>query len=183
MVVVKFPRRQLTFVGDAALDFDDASGTEIRPSEFFLAGPYYFDGTTGSARQTSRLDSGIAGVLPAVRRARIGHNHAHAALRQMENSRELVAVGEWPLRASPHREFPIGPLSHGRARLQRSMCDVCNSVGCVEPMRGACQPLFHGTFLLSETVLGLGGPVLLEIRKKFLIGNLWKLFPFRVYGL
>src|SRR6266849_7610382 len=143
MVVVKFPRRQLTFVGDAALDFDDASGTEIRPSEFFLAGPYHFDGTTGSARQTSRLDSGIAGVLPAVRRARIGHNHAHAALRQMENSSELVAVGERALRPSPHRELSIGPLSYSRPRLERSMRDKRNSISGVEPMRGARQALFH----------------------------------------
>src|SRR5258708_462546 len=135
MVVVKFPSCQRAVAGNAALDFDDTSGTEIRPSEFFFAGPHHFDGATGSARQTCGLDSGIAGVLSSIRRSRIRHNYAHAALRQMENRRKFIAVGKWPLRASPHGEFSISPLRHGRARLERSMSDVRNVISGVEPMR------------------------------------------------
>src|SRR5437879_6083413 len=119
MVVVKFPRRQLTFVGDATLDFDDASGTGIRPSEFFLAGPYYFDGATSSARQTSGFDSGITRVFPSIRGSHVRYNHAHAALGQMENSCKLITVGKRPLRVGPHCEFPISPLSYSRPRLER----------------------------------------------------------------
>src|SRR5438093_10458655 len=90
MVVVKFPRHQDAVAGDAALDFADTCGPEIRPGEFFLAGPHHFDGATGSARQTRGFDSGIAGVLPTVCRTRVRHNHAHAALRQMENSVRVI---------------------------------------------------------------------------------------------
>src|SRR3989442_11791691 len=115
MVVVKFPRHQDAVAGDAALDFDDTCGPEIRPGEFFLSGPYHFDGTTGSARQTSGLDSGIAGVLPTVCRTRVRHNHAHAALRQMENSRKLIAVGKGPLHPGPHHELSLAPLRNGPA--------------------------------------------------------------------
>src|SRR6266849_7332646 len=161
MVVVKFPSCQRAVAGNAALDFDDTSGTEIRPGEFFLAGPHHFDGAASSARQTSGLDSGVTGVLPAIRGTRIRHNYAHAALRQMENRRKLVAVGEGPLRTGPDREFPIGPLSHRRARLERSMRDVRDVVSGVEPMRRARQPLFHGASLVSKAVPGSagGGPL------------------------
>src|SRR6266404_3668937 len=125
MIVVKFPSCQRAVAGNAALDFDDTSGTEIRPGEFFFAGPHHFDGAASSARQTSGLDRSVTGVLPAVRRAGVRHNHAHTAFRQMENSRKLIAVGEWPLRAGPHGEFSIiSPLRYGRARLERSMSDV-----------------------------------------------------------
>src|SRR5260370_7566794 len=83
----------------------------------------------------------------------------------MENFRKLVAVGKRPLRPGPHRQLPISPLSYGCSRLERKMRDVGNGVGCVEPMRRACQPLFHGTFLLSESILGFRSCVLPEIRK------------------
>src|SRR5437667_2717142 len=165
MVVVKFPSCQRAVAGNAALDFDDASGAEIRPGEFFLAGPDHFDGAASSPRQTSGLDRGIAGVLPTVRRAGVRHNHADTALRQMEDSRKLIAVSEWPLRAGPHGEFSIRPLRHGRPRLERSMRDVRDVISGVEPVCRAGQPFFHGTLLLAEAVLGFGG-VLLEVSKK-----------------
>src|SRR6266851_8280672 len=131
MVVVKFPSRQRAVAGNAALDFDDTSGTEIRPGEFFLAGPHHLDGAASSTRQTSSLDRSIAGVLPAVCRAGVRYNHAHTAFRQMESGRKLVAVGEGPLRTGPDREFLIGPLSHRRARLKRSMRNVRNVISGV----------------------------------------------------
>src|SRR6267154_5268093 len=167
MVVVKFPSCQRAVAGNAALDFDDTSGTEIRPGEFFLAGPHHFDGADSSACQTSSLDRGITGVLPAVRRAGVRHNHAHAALWQMENRRKLIAVGEWPLRAGPNGKFSISPLRHGRARLERSMSDVRNVISGIEPVRRAGQPFFHGTLLLAEAVLGVGGGILLQVNKEF----------------
>src|SRR5258708_19735616 len=121
MVVVKFPSCQRAVAGDAALDFDDTSGTEIRPGEFFLARPHHLDGAASSTCQTSGLDRSVTGVLPAVRRAGVRHNHAHAALRQMENRRKLIAVGEWPLRAGPHAEFSTTPPPHARPRLHPSI--------------------------------------------------------------
>src|SRR6266436_832362 len=183
MVVVKFPSGQRAVAGNAALDFDDTSGTEIRPGEFFLTGPHHFDGAASSACQTSSLDRSVTGVLPAVRRASVRHNHAHTAFRQMENRCKLIAVGEWPLRAGPHSEFSLVPPRYGRARLERSMSDVRNGIRRVEPMRCAGQPFFHGTLLLSEAVLGFGGGVLLQVGKKFLIGDLRNLFPFRFHGV
>src|SRR5712671_5464601 len=167
MVVVKFPSGQRAVAGNAALDFDDTSGTEIRPGEFFLTGPHHFDGAASSACQTSSLDRSVTGMLSAVRRASVRHNHAHTAFRQMENRRKLIAVGEGPLRASPDGEFSISPLRHGRARLERSMSDVRNGIRRVEPVRRARQLLFHGTLLLSEAVLGVGGGALLQVSKKF----------------
>src|SRR5258708_40079305 len=99
----------------------------------------------------------------------------------MENRRKLIAVSEWPLRAGPHGEFSISPLRQGRARLERSMRNVRNVISGVEPMRRACQLFFHGTFLLAEPVLDFGGPVLLQVGKKFLMGDLRNLFPFRFH--
>src|SRR5216683_2177845 len=183
MVVVEFPRGQRSITGDAAFDFDDARGPEVCPGKLFLAGPYHLHGTPGSARESSGFDGGVTRMLPSVRRARIRHNHAHAALRQMENSREFIAVGEWPLRTGPYCEFPLGPLSYGRARLERSMRDVCNGVSRVEPVRSACEPRFPSTFLLAESILLLRSSVLLEVPKEFFIGNLWNLFPFHLHGI
>src|SRR6266446_5839332 len=183
MVVVEFPRGQRSITGDAAFDFDDRRGPEVYPGKLFLAGPRHRRGTPGSARESSGFDGGVTRMLPSVRRARIRHNHAHAALRQMENSREFIAVGEWPLRTGPYCEFPVGPLSYGRARLERSMRDVCNGVSRVEPVRSACEPLFHRTFLLTETIIRLPSGVLLEVPEEFFIGNLWNLFPFRLHGI
>src|SRR5260370_8280819 len=101
MVVVKFPSCQRAVAGNAALDFDDTSGTEIRPSEFFLAGPHHFDGAASSTRQTSGLDRSVTGVLPTVRRAGVRHNHAHTPLWQMENPRNLTPLAERPLPSAP----------------------------------------------------------------------------------
>src|SRR6266849_11050711 len=171
MVVVEFPRGQRSITGDAAFDFDDARGPEVCPGKLFLAGPYHLHGTPGSARESSGFDGGVTRMLPSVRRARIRHNHAHAALGQMENSREFIAVGEWPLGAGPYGEFSIGPLSHGRAGFQRRMRDVRHGVSRVEPVRSAYEPLFHRTFLLRETILRLRSSVLLEVPNEFFIGN------------
>src|SRR5712692_8688287 len=129
--VVKFPGRQRAVAGDATLDFDDACRPEIRPGEFFLAGPNDFHWTTRGARQPSSLDRRVASVFPSIRGSRVRHNHAHVTFRQMKNSRKLIAVGERALRPSPHREFSIGPLSYSRARLQRSVRDVRNGVARV----------------------------------------------------
>src|SRR5229473_966171 len=168
MVIVKFPSGQRPIASNATLDFDNARGSEIRPSEFFLASPNYLHWTSGRARQTRGFDGSVAGVLSAIRGTCVRHDHAHAALRQMENVREFIAVGEWSLRAGPDREFPIGPLSHCSARLQRSMRDVRDVVRCVKAMRRACQALFDGTFLLPETIFRLRGSVLLKKRKDLL---------------
>src|SRR5260370_26377997 len=101
----------------------------------------------------------------------------------MEDSRKLIAVSEWPLRASPHGEFSIRPLGHGGPRLERSMRDVRAVISGVEPVCRAGQPVFHGTFLLAEAVLGFGGGGLLVVNKKFLIGNLRSLFPLRFHAV
>ena len=109
-----------------------------------------------------------------------GHDHAHAALGHVEHEGEFVAVGEGPLRAGPHGEFSVGPLGYGRAGLERSMRDVRNSVGCIQPMRRAGQRFFHGSFLLAISIIGFRGRILLEIGKKFLVRNLRHFFPLRM---
>src|SRR2546430_13119606 len=40
MIIVELPRRQPPVTRYAALDFDDARGTKIRPGKFLLACPY-----------------------------------------------------------------------------------------------------------------------------------------------
>src|SRR5260370_34187942 len=47
-------------------------------------------------------------------------------------------------------------------------------------MRRACQPLFHGTFLLSESILGFRSCVLPEIRKDLLARGLRHFLPLGV---
>src|SRR5260370_23651324 len=101
----------------------------------------------------------------------------------MESSREFIAVGEGPLRARPHREFSTGPLGNRRSGLKRSMRDISNVVGSVEPVRRACEPVFDGTFLLPETIFRLQSSVLLEIRKNLLARNLRHFFPLRMDGI
>src|SRR5712691_1541881 len=84
MVVVEFPGSQRAVTGDAAFDFDDTGGTEIRPGEFFLSSPYHFHGTPGGTGQPSSFDGSVAGVLASIGRASVRYNHAHAALGKME---------------------------------------------------------------------------------------------------
>src|SRR5207302_6486387 len=58
--------------------------------------------------------------------------------------------------------------------------DVCYVVGCVEAMRRACQPLFHRTFLLPETLIRFRSSMLLEIGKDLLVRDLRHFFPLSV---
>src|SRR5258708_39494825 len=99
MVVVKIPRRQRAVAGDAAFDFDNARGPEVRPGEFFLASPHHFHRSPGSARQTSGLECRVAGVLSSIRRARVWDDNAHTAFRNMKHAGKLVADSKRPLPA------------------------------------------------------------------------------------
>src|SRR5207253_6338260 len=99
--VVKGPHRERAIAGDSTLDLNHARGAEIRPGELFLARPNDFHGAPCSARQSSGFHRGVAGVLASIRRAGVRDDHANTALWQMECRSELVAIGEWPLRAGP----------------------------------------------------------------------------------
>src|ERR1700687_1345207 len=177
MVVVKIPRCQLAVAGDATFDFDDTSRPEVRPGEFFLPSPHHFHRSPRGARQTSGLERRVAGVLSSIRRARVRDDNAHTAFRNMKHIGKLVADSKRPLRPGPYREFPIGPLRHGRSRLERSMRDVRNGVSRVKPVRRAGEPFFDGSLLLAESILGFRRCVLLEIRKYLLARDLRPFFP------
>src|SRR5258708_36863110 len=76
IVIVKFPRSQSAVVRYAAANFDQACGTEVRPSELFLARPNQFHRLVHKLCEARRLNGYFAGVLSAVTRARIGHDDA-----------------------------------------------------------------------------------------------------------
>ncbi len=102
IVIVKFPRSQSAVVRYAASNFDQACGTEVRPSELFLARPNYLHRLVGKLCKARRLNGYFTGVFSAVTGARIGHDHAHALLRNSECFGQFAADAKRPLRAGPN---------------------------------------------------------------------------------
>src|ERR1700675_989830 len=115
MVIVKFPGEEFAINGYGAFHFDDASGTEIGPGEFFFAGPDNFDRAARGTRQASGFDGSVAGVLSAVRRAGVGDDHANIAFRDVEDVGEFTAHAEGTLRAGADGQLVAGPFGDGGA--------------------------------------------------------------------
>src|ERR1700676_1959078 len=97
MIVVKIPGDEFAFGSDGAFDLDDASRAEVSPGEFFLASPNDLDGTAGSAREAGSFDSGVAGVLAAVGRSRVGDDDADICFGNTESVGQFTANTEGPL--------------------------------------------------------------------------------------
>src|SRR5690349_14053013 len=132
MIVVKLPCGQFSIGSDAAFYFDDPRGAEIGPSKFLFASPDYFYRLPRGARQPRGFDCGIPRLLSAVCRACVRNDHADAALRNVKNARQFVAICKRPLCSGPDGEFVTSPLGNGSARLQWRMRDVRNVVGGIE---------------------------------------------------
>jgi len=67
IVIMKFPRRELAFRVDAALDVNHSSRTEVRPSKFLLARPYDFNRMACRPGEARRFESRVSRVLASVR--------------------------------------------------------------------------------------------------------------------
>src|SRR5713226_9447246 len=163
MIVVKVPSEELAVGGDGAFDFDNACGTEVRPSEFFFAGPDDFDRTACGAGKAGRFDRGVAGVLAAVGGAGVGDDDADIAFGNAESVGELAADAEGALRASPDGELLAGPFSEGGARLERGVDDVGDGIGRFKATRGAGEGSVDGALLLAMVVVGFGLSVVFQV--------------------
>ena len=116
----------------ARLHGDDARGAEVGPGELLLARPDQRDRRPGAARQARGLDGGLAGVLAAVGRARVGHDHPHLLQRQPERLGQLAVDAEGPLGAGPDGQVIALPNGQRGARLQRRVGDVGDGIGRVD---------------------------------------------------
>ena len=144
VVVVVLPGDQPVVGADCAPHVDHAGRPEVRPGQLLLARPHELDWRSRGARQPCGLDRRLAGVLAAVRRSGVGHDHANALARQVKRIGELALHAERALRAGPDREVVALPFRHGRARLERAVRDVSHGVAGLErrePRRQA--PLRH----------------------------------------
>ena len=153
MVVVKIPGGQLAIASDAAFHLNDTRGTEVGPGKFLLARPHDLHRPSGSACQTRRFNRRITGMFPAVGRTCVPNDDTNLAFRDVQSSGEFVAVSKRPLCSRPYRQLAIGPLRHGRARLERGMRDVSHGVGRIQPVSCACESVFYGAFLSPKPVL------------------------------
>jgi len=77
VVIVEVPGEEFSVGRDGAFYFDDSSGAEIGPGEFFFAGPDNFYRTTCGAGQARGFDCGVSGVLAAVGGAGVGNDYAN----------------------------------------------------------------------------------------------------------
>ena len=121
---MELPGRQGAVLAGARLQVDHARGAEVGPGELLLAGPGHLHRLARRPGQAGRLDGRLAGMLAAVARAGVGHDHPDAVLGHAERLGQLAADPERPLRPGPDGRCPVVPLRHGGARLQRGMRDV-----------------------------------------------------------
>ena len=82
-------------------------------------------------------------MFAAVTRTGVGHDHAHAAFGDTERVGQLAAHTEWNLRSGPDGQVAVRPFGDGRARFERSMCDVRDLIGGVQRVIGRGQSLLH----------------------------------------
>ena len=71
----------------------------------------------------------------------------------MERLDKFVSHREGPLRAGPDCELVAIPLRYRRARLKRSMLDVCDGVGRFDLLVGSGQALGDGALLVRVAAL------------------------------
>src|SRR6266478_2677366 len=182
VIVVKVPGEEFAVGSDGAFDFDDAGGTEVRPSEFFFAGPDDFDGAACGAGEARGFDGGVAGVLASVGGAGVGDDDADIVFGNAESVGEFAADAEGALRTGPDGERFAGPFGEGGARLERGVGDVADGVGGVETMRGTGECGVDRAFLLTMAVVGFGFRVVFQVRENVAAGDLRDFFPLRANG-
>src|SRR5438094_3549747 len=107
IVRVEFPGRDRTVLAHTASHLDNPSRAEIRPRELLLTCPDQLDRLAGSLGKAGCLECRLAGVLAAITRTRIGHDHADPIRLHAKGPRQLAADAEGNLRARPDGELPF----------------------------------------------------------------------------
>ena len=72
----------------------------------------------------------FAGVLAAVARTHVGHDHAYAFGWNAQRASQFAAHAEGSLRSCPDGQLVIGPFGHSGPRLEGHMSDVGDGVSC-----------------------------------------------------
>src|SRR6185312_4013708 len=155
VVIIELPEDK-TAVGSRSAAYVNYTGrTKICPGKFLFPRPDQLYRFSGGLRQARRFDCGFARVLASIRRAGIGHNHAHAFWSQMEGLRKFFGDGEWTLSSRPHRQLAIFPFGDSGPRLERSVRDVCDGVSLPQRLLGLSAGLLNRSqnVLLSVVVL------------------------------
>ena len=103
VIVVKLPGRDRPILLHSAAHIDDSGRTEICPRKLLFPRPDHLDGTLRRPRQPRRLNRGLPGMLPAISRSHVRHQHADVFFRNMKRFGQLTSHPKRPLRSSPHR--------------------------------------------------------------------------------
>ena len=155
IVVVELPCRERAVCANASGNVNHASGTKIGPGEFLFTRPYHLDRALGGARQPCRLDCRLAGMLAAVGRAGIRHQHAHPIFRNPKSLGQFAAYSERALGSSPDRQVIAVPPGQRRARLKRHVRDVRSGVGLAQ-MQCAKRPRPSSTLPVLKAIAVAG---------------------------
>ena len=136
-------------------------------------------------RQSRRFDRGFAGVLAAVTRARVRHQHADTFFWNAKSLGQFTPHAERPLRARPDRQVVARPLRQRSARFERRMGDVGDGVSLLQAMIGRSQRFLHRACLVAGRVpcrVLVLDHILLQIFEQLLVRRLRLGFPLRANG-
>src|SRR5215472_5501788 len=180
IVIVKFPSRNFSVRIRRAGYLNHARRPEIRPGELFLPRPQHLHRLLCRSRQTGRLQRRITGVLPAIRRPGVRHQHPHLVLRHVKGRRQLPAHPKRPLRPGPHGHLVALPLRYRRPRLQRSVRNIINVVRRLQLVFRRQKHLLHVSRHVARIVPpALGRHMLLQVFEQLLVRRLRFALPLR----
>src|SRR5579871_5101737 len=84
VVVVELPSENRAIRAHPGFRINDTGGTEVCPSEFFLARPHELHWSSRRLRQTRRFHRSVAGVLAAIRGTGVGYDDPKFFNRQVK---------------------------------------------------------------------------------------------------
>ena len=136
---MELPGGERSVVANASRGLNHSRRAKVCPGKLLFTRPHHLDRTPGRARQPRRLDCCLAGMLAAVGRAGVRHDHANPLFWNPKRLGEFAAHAERSLSAGPDRQIVALPLRQRGARLERYVRDVGHGVGLSQVQRGGSE--------------------------------------------